>query len=332
MNTTSSNLKSSLNYEDIKYKIKNHLKKSISMINNNNLIYEKYIRKPLKKKSRNNNNSLVKSNSLSKNKNKKNQNSFDFLNIDNEDRKVNINNSAFNILMDNYFNNRKNEITKRKNIISMKQNYSKNQSINIEININNSTLNHRKSNTNYYLKNEKINQVNKQVKNNKNKLKLTKKRNLCIKNIENISNIINYQIPNSNYFKHNEYKNNNNMSKKKNSYLTSPSTKKINKSKLIHKSKSLIKINNFTHTNNYLSSNKTSRNTLHNKKNNFNLFKSNENELTKPNTINSKNEKEKKEYQLEGPELIHFSLIKLIQKGNQKMKEISKNIILNTKK
>ena len=50
MNTTSSNLKSSLNYEDIKYKIKKHLKKSISMINNNNLIYEKYIRKHLKKK------------------------------------------------------------------------------------------------------------------------------------------------------------------------------------------------------------------------------------------------------------------------------------------
>ena len=332
---TSSNLNSSLNYEDIKYKIKHHLKKSISMISNSNLIYEKYIRKPIKKKSRNDNNSIVKSNSLPKYKNKINQNSFCLSNKDNDDRIVNTNNSAFNIIMDNYFKERKNDI-KRTNIISIKKNCSKNKSINIEINLNNSSLYNRKSYSNYHLKNEKIHQINKQkieVKNNKNQLKSIKKRNLSIKDIDNISNMINFQIPKSNYSKQNEFKNNNSKSKIKNTYLTSPSTKIFNNSKLIHKSKSLIKINDINNiNNNYLSVNKTSRNKLYYTNNNFNLLKSNENELTKPNTINSKNEKEKKEYQLEGPELIHFSLIKLIQKGKQKMIEISKNIELNIRK
>ena len=336
MNTTSSILKSSLNYEDIKYKIKDQLKKSLSMISNNNLIYEKYIRKPIKNKSRNDNNSLIQSNSLSKYKNKSNQNSFGLLNIDNEDRKVNINNSMFNIIMDNYFKERKNDIKKRKNIISMKKNFSKNKPINIEINLNNSSLNNRKSYSNYHIKNEKINKINKQkieVNNNKNQLKFTRKRNLSIKDIDNISNMINLKIPNNNYSKQKEYKSNNSKSKRKNTYLTSPTTKIIYKSKLIHKSKSLIKINDINNTNNnYLSINKTSRNSLYYTNNNYNLFKSNENELTKPNTINSKNEKEKKEYQLEGPELIHFSLIKLIQKEKKKMEEISKNIELNNRK
>ena len=46
----------------------------------------------------------------------------------------------------------------------------------------------------------------------------------------------------------------------------------------------------------------------------------NESEITKPNTLNTKIEK--KEDELEGPELIHFSLVDLIQKANKKMEEI----------
>ena len=47
-------------------------------------------------------------------------------------------------------------------------------------------------------------------------------------------------------------------------------------------------------------------------------------EVTKPNTLNTKIEK--KEDELEGPELIHFSIVGLIQKGRKKMEEITKNI------
>ena len=52
-------------------------------------------------------------------------------------------------------------------------------------------------------------------------------------------------------------------------------------------------------------------------------------EVTKPNTLNTK--VEKKDDELEGPELIHFSLVELIQKGRKKMEEIVCNLNKNNK-
>jgi len=52
-------------------------------------------------------------------------------------------------------------------------------------------------------------------------------------------------------------------------------------------------------------------------------------EVTKPNTLNTK--VEKKDDELEGPELIHFSLVELIQKGRKKMEEIVDNLNKNNK-
>ena len=57
-----------------------------------------------------------------------------------------------------------------------------------------------------------------------------------------------------------------------------------------------------------------------NKINNLNKGNFHTNENTKPNTLNTKFD------ELEGPEVIHFSLIDLIQRSKKKMEEISNNL------
>ena len=350
MNINSSNFKSSFILEEHKPKPKYNHTKSSSMITNNYSIYEKYIGKNslYKSKSRNKDNSLRKSNSLTfkhPGKNLKSQSSFNLSNIE-SDSKIKKNKfSSFSQIMENCFQQKKKEISKK---ASIRKNFSRNyKQIIVEINSGNSGSNsyHKKSNTGVNVISQHLNQLNKKKFESKN-IKTTRNRNLSMREIDNISYLISSQNTNNNSNKNKTQKENINVRKffepkKKKITKILPSNnnnfKNSNLKNRNYKSNSLKKNNvnnsdneiekkyNLLLNSNYSSENKTSRNTLI-KGPNYNTYKSGESEVTKPGTLNTKIEKEKKEDELEGPELIHFSIVGLIQKGRKKMEEITKNI------
>ena len=209
-------------------------------------------------------------------------------------------------------------------------------------------------------KNESMNLIH------NNKIRLRRNKNLSMRDVENFSGVkslkhvnnINYRKENyyskNNYqiqsnttnkkiknecspdyyytnFKNNTFNNNNTNNSRCNSKKNIKknkcnSTRRINSKNLkindLEKKYELL-INNKSNNTKKFSSSRNNSCKIHT--NNYTI-KSGDSEITKPNTLNEK--MEKKDDDLEGPEIIHFSLVALIQKGNKKMKEIS----LNTKR
>ncbi len=199
-----------------------------------------------------------------------------------------------------------------------------------------------------------------------NKIRLRRNKNLSMRDIDNFSGVKSLKhMNNTNYRKENYYSKNNcqiqnNTTNKKIKNESSPdyyytnvknytfnnnntNNSRCNSKKNIIKNKCKstrridskdLKVNDLEKKYELLINNKTnniknftsSRNNSCKIHNNNYTIKSGDSEITKPNTLNEKIEK--KDDGLEGPEIIHFSLVTLIQKGNKKMKEIS----LNTKK
>ena len=263
--------------------------------------------------------------------------------------------------MEHYFQQKKKEMLKRKQNLPLRKNFSKNKKIVVEINTNNSNSNNKKNNksTNNLI-NNRLNQLTKKKTDikkdiNISRLKTTRNRNLSMKDIDNnISYTSNFKIlkenTNSNKIKiKNEniivkkifHSNNNQIKINKIKNPTSPTyfsntSRNINLNKLIRPITKLNSLNNNE-------SNIIEISALEKKYNK--LFNSNDNkistsrnisskgnytslsEVTKPNTLNTK--VEKKDDELEGPELIHFSLVELIQKGRKKMEEIVGNLNKN---
>ena len=364
MNTTTK-FKTSFIFDDIKSKNKKNLSKSSSMICNNYSLYEKYIKKtPFNKnKSRNNENS-IKSISLSSKKFGNYQSSFNLSYYDNNENKIINNNfSPFSKIMENYIQQKQKEMSLRKQNVQTRNNLSRNnKKFVLEINSNNSNSNsyNKKTYAGINLLSQHLNQLSKrklEFKNN-NKLKSTRNRNLSMKDIDNISYMINLKYTNN--------KNKNNKTQKDKIYVnkfssnkkktqTSPSynlnMKKTNVKNRKDDKSNIVKNNNnnsnkldneldkkynilFNSNSNYSSENNkistSSRTTNSIKGHNYNSYRSVDSEYTKQNSLNIK--KEKKDDNLEGPELIHFSLVELIQKGRIKMEQIAENIKSNKKK
>ena len=365
MNITTSNIKTNFVIDDPKKISRNRLIKSSSTTSNNYSVYEKYINKIsfYKKKSRNTENNIKKSNSsLSKFQSKlgNSQNSFNLSNFEGE---KNNNFSAFSKIMEHYFQQKKKEMLKRKQNIPLRKNFSKNKKIVVEINTNNSNSNNKKNNksTNNLI-NNRLNQLTKKKTDikkdiNISRLKTTRNRNLSMKDIDNnISYTSNFKILNSTNSNKSKIKNENIIVKK--IFHSSNNQIKINKIK------NPTSPTYFSNTSRNINLNKlirpiTKLNSLNNNESNIieisalekkynKLFNSNDNnkistsrnisskgnytslsEVTKPNTLNTK--VEKKDDELEGPELIHFSLVELIQKGRKKMEEIVCNLNKNNK-
>ena len=316
------------------------------------------------KKTRNTENNIKKSNSsLSKFQSKlgNSQNSFNLSNLEGE--KNNNNFSAFSKIMEHYFQQKKKEMLKRKQNVPLRKNFSKNKKIVVEINSNNSNSynkkNHQSTNN---LINNRLNQLTKkktEIKKDINisRMKTTRNRNLSMKDIDNnISYTSNFKNINSTNSNKTKIKNDNIIVRK--IFQSSNNQIKINKIK------NPTSPTYFSNTSRNINLNKlirpiTKLNSLNNNESNIieisalekkynKLFNSNDNnkistsrnisskgnytslsEVTKPNTLNTK--VEKKDDELEGPELIHFSLVELIQKGRKKMEEIVCNLNKNNK-
>ena len=358
MNTTTK-FKTSFIFDDIKSKNKKNLSKSSSMICNNYSLYEKYIKKtPFNKnKSRNNENS-IKSISLSSKKFGNYQSSFNLSYYDNNENKIINNNfSPFSKIMENYIQQKQKEMSLRKQNVQTRNNLSRNnKKFVLEINSNNSNSNsyNKKTYAGINLLSQHLNQLSKrklEFKNN-NKLKSTRNRNLSMKDIDNISYMINLKYTNNNNKNNKTQKDNiyvNKFSSNKKKTQTSPSynindknkKEKLNTLKKNNQNNSnkidneLEKKNNilFNSNSNYSSENNkisTSSRTNSIKGPNYNSYRSVDSENTKQNSLNIK--KDKKNDNLEGPELIHFSLVELIQKGRKRMEEIAGKIKYNKKK
>ena len=366
MNITTSNIKTNFVIDDPKKISRNRLIKSSSTTSNNYSVYEKYINKIsfYKKKSRNTENNIKKSNSsLSKFQSKlgNSQNSFNLSNFEGE---KNNNFSAFSKIMEHYFQQKKKEMLKRKQNIPLRKNFSKNKKIVVEINTNNSNSNNKKNNksTNNLI-NNRLNQLTKKKTDikkdiNISRLKTTRNRNLSMKDIDNnISYTSNFKIlkenTNSNKIKiKNEniivkkifHSNNNQIKINKIKNPTSPTyfsntSRNINLNKLIRPITKLNSLNNNESNIIEISALEKKYNKLFNSNDNNKISTSRNisskgnytslSEVTKPNTLNTK--VEKKDDELEGPELIHFSLVELIQKGRKKMEEIVCNLNKNNK-
>ena len=365
MNTTTK-FKTSFIFDDMKSKYKKHLSKSSSMVVNNYSLYEKYIKKtPLNiNKSRNNENS-IKSISLSSKKIANYQSSFNISYYDNnESRIINNNFSPFSKVMENYIQQKQKEMSLRKQNFQSRINFSRNnKKLVFEIHSNNSSTNcyNKKTYAGINLISQHLNQLSKKkldFKNSNNKLKSTRNRNLSMKDIDNFPYMINLKYTNNNIKNNKTQKENifeNKLFNNKNKTQTSPSyninqkntnekNKTDNKSNMLKKNNNnsnkldneLEKKNNilFNSNSNYSSENNkistSSRTTNSIKGPNYNSYRSVDSEYTKQNSLNIK--KEKKDDNLEGPELIHFSLVELIQKGRKKMEEIAGNIKFNKKK
>ena len=358
MNTTTK-FKTSFIFDDMKSKYKKHLSKSSSMVVNNYSLYEKYIKKtPLNiNKSRNNENS-IKSISLSSKKIANYQSSFNISYYDNnESRIINNNFSPFSKVMENYIQQKQKEMSLRKQNFQSRINFSRNnKKLVFEIHSNNSSTNcyNKKTYAGINLLSQHLNQLSKrklEFKNN-NKLKSTRNRNLSMKDIDNISYMINLKYTNNNNKNNKTQKDNiyvNKFSSNKKKTQTSPSynineknkKEKLNTLKKNNQNNSnkidneLEKKNNilFNSNSNYSSENNkisTSSRTNSIKGPNYNSYRSVDSENTKQNSLNIK--KDKKDDNLEGPELIHFSLVELIQKGRKRMEEIAGKIKYNKKK
>ena len=272
------------------------------------------------------------------------------------------------ILKKYYIINKKDKLDRNNNRyikqnIPLRKNFSKNKKIVVEINTNNSNSNNKKNNksTNNLI-NNRLNQLTKKKTDikkdiNISRLKTTRNRNLSMKDIDNnISYTSNFKILNSTNSNKSKIKNENIIVKK--IFHSSNNQIKINKIK------NPTSPTYFSNTSRNINLNKlirpiTKLNSLNNNESNIieisalekkynKLFNSNDNnkistsrnisskgnytslsEVTKPNTLNTK--VEKKDDELEGPELIHFSLVELIQKGRKKMEEIVCNLNKNNK-
>ena len=272
------------------------------------------------------------------------------------------------ILKKYYIINKKDKLDRNNNRyikqnIPLRKNFSKNKKIVVEINTNNSNSNNKKNNksTNNLI-NNRLNQLTKKKTDikkdiNISRLKTTRNRNLSMKDIDNnISYTSNFKILNST---------NSNKSKIKNENIIVKKIFHSNNNQIkINKIKNPTSPTYFSNTSRNINLNKlirpiTKLNSLNNNESNIieisalekkynKLFNSNDNnkistsrnisskgnytslsEVTKPNTLNTK--VEKKDDELEGPELIHFSLVELIQKGRKKMEEIVCNLNKNNK-
>ena len=234
---------------------------------------------------------------------------------------------------------------KKKQNVPLRKNFSKNKKIVVEINSNNSNSynkkNHQSTNN---LINNNINQLTKkktEIKKDINtcRLKTTRNRNLSMKDIDNnISYISNSKIVN--------YTNSNKTKLKKENIIVKKIFQSSNNQIKINKIKNPTSPTYLSNTNrninSNLNSNKINRpitkinslkknestiseisalekkyNKLFNSNDNNNKISTSRNisskgnytslsEVTKPNTLNTK--VEKKDDELEGPELIHFSL------------------------
>ena len=357
MNTTTK-FKTSFIFDDIKSKNKKNLSKSSSMICNNYSLYEKYIKKTPFNKNKSRNNDSIKSISLSSKKFGNYQSSFNLSYYDNNENKIINNNfSPFSKIMENYIQQKQKEMSLRKQNVQTRNNLSRNnKKFVLEINSNNSNSNsyNKKTYAGINLLSQHLNQLSKrklEFKNN-NKLKSTRNRNLSMKDIDNISYMINLKYTNNNNKNNKTQKDNiyvNKFSSNKKKTQTSPSynineknkKEKLNTLKKNNQNNSnkidneLEKKNNilFNSNSNYSSENNkisTSSRTNSIKGPNYNSYRSVDSENTKQNSLNIK--KDKKDDNLEGPELIHFSLVELIQKGRKRMEEIAGKIKYNKKK
>ena len=357
MNTTTK-FKTSFIFDDIKSKNKKNLSKSSSMICNNYSLYEKYIKKTPFNKNKSRNNDSIKSISLSSKKFGNYQSSFNLSYYDNNENKIINNNfSPFSKIMENYIQQKQKEMLLRKQNVQTRNNLSRNnKKFVLEINSNNSNSNsyNKKTYAGINLLSQHLNQLSKrklEFKNN-NKLKSTRNRNLSMKDIDNISYMINLKYTNNNNKNNKTQKDNiyvNKFSSNKKKTQTSPSynineknkKEKLNTLKKNNQNNSnkidneLEKKNNilFNSNSNYSSENNkisTSSRTNSIKGPNYNSYRSVDSENTKQNSLNIK--KDKKDDNLEGPELIHFSLVELIQKGRKRMEEIAGKIKYNKKK
>ncbi len=293
-----------------------------------NSLYGKYIDKikPNKVNKNYKDNNLRKYNfSASKVNYKKNfsQTSFNSFNIDNKPLKKNsFHFHSFSKIIEKYFQQKNNELNKS--------------------NKNRSDKNFISESNIYYTSNKKSNLIFQNSKKNEsyninNKNKSSRNKNLSMREID--SNIKSLKHTHNNFRRDNIYPKkifnlNTNIIIKKNNQEISP----INKN---NKNKSI----NFFNNNNSEIKNKKSRNknnsmkktdsncsevetenkynilfNRNNKINNLNKGNFHTNENTKPNTLNTKFD------ELEGPEIIHFSLIDLIQRSKKKMEEISNNL------
>ena len=318
-------------------KSRNRLVKSSSTGVNN--LYEKYIDKIYlnKNNTRNKENDLRKYNSSASkvNNNKKNTSNSSFNSFNQDGEKIMKNNvhlHSFSKIMEKFFQQKNKELNNNKKYNNINRHYESNRS-NIYVsnnkkgNIINQNLNKNK--------NESINIIY----NNKNKS--SRNKNLSMRDIDSTLNVKSLKHTHNNFRKENIYPKkiyqlDSNILIKKTNQETSPSNKK---------NKSVYK-NLFNHENieNKKSRNKNKSNSLRktdsncseveiekkynlifssdSKINNLNKLtfpslKNGDSDITKPNTLNTKID------ELEGPEIIHFSLIDLIQKGKRRMEEIS---------
>ena len=284
-----------------------------------NSLYEKYIDKislnkknpRIKQKDKN-----IRKNTTSK-KNKKNVSQSSFNSFHKEEKNISKNNfhfHSFSKIIEKYFQQKNKEIS-----YSRRKNNSNSKNLISESNRSNIFLINSK-------KNESVN-----IKIDKNKIKTSRNKNLSMREVE--SNIKSLKHTHNNFRKENIYpkkifqfdsnliikrtspNNKNDKNKNINFFNNENKNKKSrNKSNSIKKTDSncseVVEIENKY---NILFNRDAKINNLN--KGNFNDF-----ENTKPNTLITKIE------DLEGPELIQFSLIELIQKRKKKMEEISNNL------
>ena len=341
------------------------LGKSSNTTVNGYSLYDKYfskayLNKTNKKKSKKKENKLNFNSSLNINNSKRiNSNNSSNLSIyEGENKNIKKNNkNEFNKIMENYLNQRNYDKFQRKKNFQKSltnRNIKSENNSNSKVNLNNSRKNFSRNNLINQLSKRKNDSLNK-IYNNK--IKLTRNKNLSMKDIENFSSVkslkhINNINLNNNFRKENIYPKKIleiNITNKKSKRETSPNNKNNNtfliKNKIQNIKKPLSKrkteTNNskitelgkkydfhFNNENKLLNKNKInkSKNLIKNNSckiiNNYTI-KNGESE-TKTNTLNEKIEK--KEDELEGPEIIHYSLVELIQKGRKKMKEISINL------
>ena len=283
-----------------------------------NSLYGKYIDKikPNKVNKNYKDNNLRKYNfSASKVNYKKNfsQTSFNSFNIDNKPLKKNsFHFHSFSKIIEKYFQQKNNELNKsnknrsNKNFISESNiNYTSNKKSNLifQNSKKNESYNINNKNKSSRNKNLSMREIDSNIKSLKHTHNNFRRDNIYPKKIFNLNTniIINKNNKNKSI---NFFNNNNSEIKNRKSRNKSNSMKKTdsNCSEVETENKYNILFNR------------------NNKINNLNKGNFHTNENTKPNTLNTKFD------ELEGPEVIHFSLIDLIQRSKKKMEEISNNL------
>ena len=333
----SKNFSNSNNEKINNQKSRNRLVKSSSTGVNN--LYEKYIDKIYlnKNNTRNKENDLRKYNSSASkvNNNKKNTSNSSFNSFNQDGEKIMKNNvhlHSFSKIMEKYFQQKNKEINHNKKYNNINRNCESNRS-----NI-------------YFSNNKKGNIINQNLNKNKNesiniishnKNKSSRNKNLSMREIDSTSYVKSLKHTHNNFRKENIYPKkiyqlDSNIIIKKANQETSPSNKKNKsvyknlfnnenkKSRNKNKSNSLKKTDSncseieIEKKYNLIFSSDSKINNLN--KLTFPSLKNGDSDITKPNTLNTKID------ELEGPEIIHFSLIDLIQRGKKRMEEISNNL------